>query len=273
MESPRVTVLMATWNRSHTIGQAIQSVIDQTFSDWELIIVGDGSPAETEVVVREWQGRDKRIKYIRIDHVGRISVVSNAGLTIARGEFVAVLDDDDWWMDGQKLEKQVAFLDAHPDHIGVGGGFIVVDKDGKELSRVLKPETDAAARRVALYANPMANSTGMFRRDGAGLYDESMAQFADWDFWMRLGMRGKLYNFQEYFLAYRMWDRGSSFVNQRANANAALTVVGRYRHAYPGFLKAIALARLYWCYSYLPYFFRRGMNAEFSKLKKAMFSR
>jgi hypothetical protein len=99
-----------------------------------------------------------------------------------------------------------------------------------------------------------------------------MPQFADWDFWLRLGITEKLYNFPEYFLAYRMWQQGSSFLHQRENANAALAVVNRYRHQYPGFIKAIFLARLYWCYSYFPNFIRRGMNAKLSKLKKFIFS-
>lgn len=273
IRSPRVTVLMATWNRTQTIGRAIKSVIDQSFQDWELIIVGDGSPAETESVIHKYRSGDKRIKYTRIEHVGRIAAVTNVGLRMAVGEFVAILDDDDWWIDERKLEKQLAFLDAHSDHIGCGGGFIVVDEKDKEQARILKPETNGLIQRMALSANPIANSAGIFRRVSAGSYDESMLQFADWDFWLRLGTKGKLYNFPEYFLAYRIWQQGSSFLHQRENANAALLIVNRYKHQYSGFTKAIFLARLYWCYSYLPGFIRRGMNAKLSKLKKFIFSR
>ena len=209
IKKPTVSIITAAWTRAHYIGIGIQSAIDKTFQDWELIIADDGSPDNTAEVVAEWQKKDKRIKYIRLPHIGRIATVSNAALREAQGEFVAVLDDDDYWIDNRKLEKQVAFLRSHSDYIACGGWFITVDANGNETGRIRKPETDAAIRRVMLAANGIANSTSMFRRKEAGLYDETLAQFADWDFYLRLGTRGKLYNFPEYFLAYRMWHQGS----------------------------------------------------------------
>jgi len=273
MAKPTVSIITAAWTRAHYIGIGIQSAIDQTFQDWELIVVDDGSPDNTAEVVREWQKKDKRIKYIRIEHVGRIATVSNAGLREAQGEFVAILDDDDYWIDNHKLEKQVAFLRSHPDFIACGSWFATVDANGVETARLKKPETDEAIRRVMLSANGIANSTSMFRRAEAGLYDESLAQFADWDFFLKLGKLGKLCNFPEYLLAYRMWHQGSSFVNQRKNAQAAIVIVERYKHDYPGYTKAIFLAKTYLAYSYLPAFLRRWLNAFLSRLKKFMFSR
>lgn len=273
MAKPTVTIVTAAWTRAQYIGIGIQSAIDQTFQDWELIIADDGSPDNTAQVVTEWQKKDKRIKYIRLEHVGRIAVVSNAALREAQGEFVAILDDDDYWIDKRKLEKQVAFMRSHPDYIACGGWFTTVDAEGKEIARLKKPESDEAIRSVMLLANGIANSTSFFRRKEAGLYDETMPQFADWDFFLRLGKSGKLYNFPEYFLAYRMWRKGSSFANQRANARAAVRIVKRYRNDYPGYGKAIFLARLYLAYSYLPMFVRQFLNSFLSRLKKAIFSK
>jgi glycosyltransferase involved in cell wall biosynthesis len=277
MAKPTVSIITAAWTRAQYIGIGIQSAIDQTFQDWELIIADDGSPDNTAQVVAEWQKKDKRIKYLRLEHVGRIAVVSNAALREAQGEFVAVLDDDDYWIDKRKLEKQVAFLRAHPDYIACGGWFVAVDENGVEKDRLKKPETDEGIRRVMLSANGIANSTSMFRRVGrAGQperYDETMPQFADWDFFLRLGTKGKLHNFSEYFLAYRMWNKGSSFTNQHANAQAAVAIVKRYRNDYPGYAKAMFLAQTYLAYSYLPLFVRQGLNAFLSRLKKTIFSR
>jgi glycosyltransferase involved in cell wall biosynthesis len=272
-KKPTVSVITAAWTRAHYIGIGIQSVIDQTFQDWELIIVDDGSPDNTAEVVAEWQKKDKRIKYLRLPHIGRISMVSNAGLREAQGEFVAILDDDDYWIDKRKLEKQVAFLREHPDYIACGGWFATIDGEGKETARLKKPETDEAIRRVMLFANGIANSTSMFRREKAGLYDETLKQFADWDFYLRLGTIGKLYNFPEYFLAYRMWGGGSSFVNQRQNAEAGIKIIKRYKNDYPGYAKAAVIARTYALYARLPVGIRRGTNAFLSHLKKTLFSR
>jgi glycosyltransferase involved in cell wall biosynthesis len=272
-KKPIVSILMATWNRARLIGEAIESVRRQTFVDWELLVIDDGSPDNTAEVMAEWEKKDARIKYLKFPRIGNIAGVSNAGLREARGEFVAILDDDDYWIDDRKLEKQVAFLREHPNYITCGGCFVTVDAHGRETGRLRKPETDAAIRRVMLSANAVANSTSLFRREPAGLYDETLPQFADWDFFLRLGTRGKLYNFPDYFLGYRMWDDSSSFRNQRKNADAALVIIDRYRNNYPGYPKAFVLTRAYWLYARLPGFIRNGLNASLSRLKKAMFSR
>jgi glycosyltransferase involved in cell wall biosynthesis len=271
MDKPAISVLVATWNRADVIGKAIQSVCDQSFQDWELIVVSDGSTDATDGVVAQWQKKDKRIKYLSIGHAGKIAAVSNAGLRGALGEFVAILDDDDWWIDREKLEKQISFFRTHHDYVACGGGFVVVDANGKETGRVLKPETDVAIRSIALSANPIANSSSMFRRSVAGQYDESL-ELADWDFWLTIGKKGKLYNFPEYFLAYRMWDEGISFKKQPALAEAAVRIVRRHKGYYPGFARAIVVARLYWCYAKLPFFIRKDLNNMLSKVKKQMFS-
>lgn len=264
---------MATWKRAHLINQAIESIRRQTLQDWELLVIDDGSPDSTAEVMGAWEKKDSRVRYLKFPRIGQIAGVSNAGLREARGEFVAILDDDDWWIDDRKLEKQVKFLREHPDYIACGGWFMAVDEYGKEKRRLKKPETDEAIRRVMLAANGIANSTSMFRRVEAGFYDETIAQFADWDFFLRLGHIGKLYNFPEYFLAYRMWREGSSFVNQRKNAQAAIVIVDRYRNDYPGYAKAMFLARTYLAYSYLPVWVRGGLNAFLSRMKKMLFSK
>lgn len=272
MHKPIVSIVMATWNRADIIGQAIQSVLNQSFNDWELIIVSDGSSDNTDEIITQWQNKDSRIRYTSIHHTGKIAVVSNVGLKMALGEFIAILDDDDWWIDSKKLEKQIAFLRDHPDCVVCGSGFVVVDAKGKELERVLKPETDSAIRGVALFANPIANPSSMFRRLIGGYYDESL-QLADWDFWLALGTKGKCYNFPQYFLAYRMWDQGISFKEQPILARAAIRIVCKHKGQYPGFFKAFFLACLYWCYTRLPFSFRKRMNVSLSRTKKRTFSR
>lgn len=274
--SPKVSVLIVTWNRAQLIGRAIKSVIEQTFRDWEIIVVDDGSTDATEHVVKEWAKKETRIRYFRREHVGRIAVVSNFGLKQARGEYIAILDDDDSWADPGKLKRQVDFLDKNSEYVGCGGGFIVIDKDGREGGRFLKPERDENIKKRALIANPMVNSTSLFRRKTAekiGFYDETLPEFADWDFWLKLGLAGKLRNFQEYFVYYLMWGRGSSFSKQKGTAYSALKIVRRYREKYPRFYSALILAYVYNLYARLPDSIRRFTNPLLSRLKKAFFSR
>jgi glycosyltransferase involved in cell wall biosynthesis len=276
MNTPKVSVLIATWNRKNLLRQAIESVLRQSFSDWEIIVADDGSNDGTDEMMAAYCRQDGRIRYLKGSHAGRIAVVSNRGLVAARGEYIAILDDDDYWIDREKLKKQVTFLDKNPEYVACGGGMITVDESGRELGRFLKPEADEVIKKMALYANPLVNSTTVFRREIGGtpaLYDESLPQFADWGFWLELGRKGKFYNFKEYFVRYRMWDKSSSFTKQKANAQAALVIVKRYRKYYPGFGKALTLALFYRAYVALPVFTRRILNPILSSGKKKAFSK
>jgi glycosyltransferase involved in cell wall biosynthesis len=198
-------------------------------------------------------------------------VVSNAALEAARGGYIAVLDDDDCWIDPEKLDKQVAFLDLHPEYVACAGGYTIVNGNGERTADIYKPESDEAMRKVALLANPIANSTAMFRGSLNERYDESLRGFADWDFWLKLGRKGRLYNFHELFLAYRMWSGGGSFVQQRVNASCAVTIVNRYKRDYPRYAQAILMASAYLTYSFLPVILRRELNSLLSSLKKRIF--
>lgn len=274
--SPKVSVLIVTWNRAQLIGRAIESVIEQTFRDWEIIVVDDGSTDATESVVKEWARKETRIRYFRREHIGRIAVVSNFGLKQARGEYIAILDDDDSWASEEKLKKQVEFLDKNPEYVGCGGGFIVINKDGREGGRFFKPERDEDIKKRALIANPMVNSTSLFRRKTAekiGFYDETLPEFADWDFWLKIGLGGKLYNFQEYFVYYLMWGRGSSFAKQKGTAYSAFKIVRRYGGKYSGFGTASIMAYLYYAYAKFPEGVKHFLNPVLSRLKKTIFSR
>ncbi|MEK7093919.1 MAG: glycosyltransferase family 2 protein, partial [Patescibacteria group bacterium] len=163
MNHPRVTILMGTYNRAGLLRGTIQSIQKQTFSDWELIIADDGSGDSTPQVIEELKKEEARIVYIRSEVNQGISKNYNMGLQAVRGEYVAMIDDDDPWLDPRKLEKQIAFLDTHKEFVGCGGGVVVINEHDEELYRYLKPEHDEVIRRYMLFSNPMANSTTLFR--------------------------------------------------------------------------------------------------------------
>jgi len=266
---------MLTYNRPQCIGRAIASIYDQTFQDWELIIVQDGSNPATAELLKDWVAKDRRIRYFPRGVVGCIAEASNAGLEIARGEYIAILDDDDSWSLPEKLALQVAFLDSHPECVGCGGGYVLVDSNGRPRNTYLKPEQDSEIRSHALLANPIANSTAVFCRviDGQPVaYDTSMRGYADWDFWLTLGNQGKLYNFQKCLANYALWEGGGSFRQQKVNSHAAIQIVLKHRRHYRGFALALAVSCLQYCYACLPVPVRRISYASLSALKKALAS-
>ena len=271
MASLRVSIVMATFNRASLIGRAIESVREQSFKDWELIIADDGSTDDTPHVVAEWKNKESRIVYARSETNEGISKNYNHAFRIVRGEYVAMIDDDDPWRDADKLKKQIEFLEKNGEYVGCGGGVVVVDPAGKELYRYLKPETDGEIRKYMLFSNPMANSTTMFRKSAgekAGWYDETTRYSGDRDFWLKIGLAGKLYNFPEYFSYYTMGTQNTSIAKIRPHLKASLAVMRRYRNAYPRYYPALALNLIQYAYSFLPEFIRRAAHQSLARLKR-----
>jgi glycosyltransferase involved in cell wall biosynthesis len=272
---PRVTVLMLTYNRPQFLGNAIESILAQDFQEWELLVVHDGANQQIPVLMREWQKRDPRILYFHRAIPGNIAHASNFGLSLARGEYIAILDDDDDWAEPDKLSKQIAFLDANPDHCCCGSGVIVIDSAGREQMRYLKPEHDEEIKRQALLANPLAHSSTVYRVEAAhrvGGYDESLAGFQDWDLWLKLGKIGKLYNFPEYFLHYRVWQGSGSFHHSKGNTASAVRITRRHRHDYAGFMIAFPMALLYHAYAHMPAYVHKFSYSFLSQRKKSLFA-
>ncbi len=106
-----VSVIVPTYNRANLIGETIQSVIDQSYRNWELIIVDDGSADDTKKRIEEFN--DERIRYFIIEHCGIIGKVRNEGMNLARGEYIAFLDSDDLWQ-WNKLDYQLLLLKKNP---------------------------------------------------------------------------------------------------------------------------------------------------------------
>src|SRR5260221_8177346 len=113
MNQPLVSIILPTYNRSHLIRESIQSVFDQTYKNWELIIVDDGSTDETSVLFTNHP--DSRIHYYRIDHCGIIGRVRNPGMRHARGQYIAFLDSDDLWREDKRSEEHTSELQSHSD--------------------------------------------------------------------------------------------------------------------------------------------------------------
>lgn len=270
-KGPKISILLATCDRAHFLDRTIKSIREQTLSDWELVVADDGSRDGTPEVVAEWRRKEPRIVYVRNERNIGISKNYNTGFRVMRGEYAAMIDDDDPWTVKDKLAKQVEFLDDNPEYAGCGGGVIVVDGAGRELYRYLKPRTDPEIRRYMLFSNPMANSTTMFRLSAArevGLYDEASRYAGDRDFWMKMGLKGKLYNFPEYFSYYTMTGRNTSIAHIRPHLKASFDFMRRYRGKYPHYWPAFLFNLAQYWYSFLPAFIRSAVHRSLARLKR-----
>lgn len=187
------SIITPTYNRSHLLGRAIRSVLGQTFKDWEMIVVDDGSTDDTEALVRSFM--DSRIKYICHETNRGAPVARNTGIKAAIGEYVGFLDSDDEWLP-KKLELQVAVLSQNPGRFSNLGvvltGTLAMDDRNGQLIRASTPQY-----RGNVYDRPFKSSlrgscSMLVRRDcfdQVGYFDESLPASQNWDICVRLASK------------------------------------------------------------------------------------
>jgi glycosyltransferase involved in cell wall biosynthesis len=185
--SPKVSVVIPTYNRASLVGEAMRSVLAQTFPDFELIVVDDGSTDDTRSVVAGF--KDSRIRYVPQDNMG-ISGARNTGIRNARGRYVAFLDSDDLWLP-QLLEVEVHILDHNPEAGVVYAKAQGIGSDGNLTfeSRGYVQKYSGQTLKSMLYADFTCIQTSLVRRqcfERAGLFDESLTGRVDWDMFLRL---------------------------------------------------------------------------------------
>jgi glycosyltransferase involved in cell wall biosynthesis len=193
-DTPQVSVIIPVYNQARFIRGAVGSVVAQTYADWEIVVVDDGSTDDTPRVLAELAGRISRMRVIRQPNRGR-AAARNAGISHACGVYAAFLDADDVWFP-DKLERQVAALEACPRAGAVYARAVVVGLDGVPDRRGLVIGAAPASPRAAFADLAMLNrvplSTAMVRReclDEVGWFDEGLVYIEDWELWLRLAAR------------------------------------------------------------------------------------
>ena len=194
-KSPTVSVVVPTYNRAHLVGRAIQSVLNQTYQDFEIIVVDDGSTDNTEELVKSFN--DPRIRYIRHDQNRGGSAARNTGIKMARGEYIAFQDSDDEWLP-EKLEKQMRVFENAPAEVGVVyTGFWRIEGD----KRIYIP-SDKISRKEGniqgelLKGNFVTTQATVLKKEcfeKAGMFDQRLPRFQDWELFIRIS---KYYEFK-----------------------------------------------------------------------------
>ncbi len=189
--APLVSVILSTRNRAATLGHAIDSVFQQTHDRVELVVVDDASDDETPRLLAE-RSDDVRLRCLRNEENRGLPASLNRGIALARGSYIARIDDDDHWTDPGKLAAQLAWMEAHPEGVLVGTAY--VDEWGR---KTVNPLSDRDIRRQMLMRCPFCHSSVLMRAEAvaqAGGYDATLPYAEDWELWMRLGRLGELGN-------------------------------------------------------------------------------
>ena len=210
--APVISVLMSVYNAGPYLRPALDSILAQSFCDFEFIVIDDGSTDRSPEVLREYAARDARIRLTIRPNQG-LTRTLNEAIELSRGEFLARMDCDDVALP-TRFEKQLAALRADPSLVCAGGYFELIDGKGRLLTRLRPPTDDAAVQQLLLKGHTaICHPAAMMRRDAVakvGNYDTYFKTTQDLDLWLRLGEVGRLANVPEVVLKFRQHDSSVS---------------------------------------------------------------
>ena len=218
--SPKVSVIIPTYNRADLLPRAIDSALNQTYKDFELIIVDDGSTDNTKKIVEEYQKKDERIKYLWEENSSGPARPYNLALKQCQGEYIAFLDSDDVWLP-EKLEKQIAIFEEYDGKINLGLVICeayVVDLDRNDIGRLTFPynENLLGPEKFGLFFEKfgiISLSCVVIKKEvfkNIGYFDEKFKVSADVDIYSRILKNSPIYFLKEPLVKYTQSDRSLS---------------------------------------------------------------
>jgi glycosyltransferase involved in cell wall biosynthesis len=265
---PKISVIIPTYERAASLARAINSVLEQTFRDFEIIIVDDASKDNTREVVKAIG--DQRIRYLRHERNQKEAGARNTGVSNARGEYVAFLDDDDEWLP-DKLRRQVDLLDRSPPYVGVVyTGSIKIDRGNGKTFRVTPTKRGNLFEELLIHNCVGTPSTILLKRkcfETVGLFDPNIVFGPDYDMWIRLAEKYHFECIPEPLIKYYIH-------GERLSNNYSLMISGieaqmkKYSRLFGlnsrGFSRRYSVLGIYHCYNGDP---AKGRQALWDAIK------
>jgi GT2 family glycosyltransferase len=219
---PLISIVMSVFNGGSFLSQAVESILNQSFDDFEFIIVDDGSSDGSSSKLDALQDRDARIRVIHQQNKGLIDAL-NLGCSLARGQYIARMDADDVSLHN-RLASQVDFLQTHPRVVLVGGAVDFIDARGNPLLTVRYPSDHKAIQQALLDSSVFWHPTVVFSKDAflaAGGY-RNIPDAEDYDLWLRLAELGEVANLRQVLLHYRIHSQQVSVLRCHTQALGSL---------------------------------------------------
>jgi glycosyltransferase involved in cell wall biosynthesis len=205
-DAPTVSVLMSVYNGEQYLAAALDSILGQTFPDFELIVIDDGSSDRSFAILHDYAARDRRIRLTRRGNQG-LTFTLNEAFAQSRGKYLARMDCDDVALP-QRFAEQVNLLEANSDLVCTGGYFQLIDGGSRPLTTLRPPTDDARIQALLLTGhNAICHPCAMIRRTAmvrVGGYDRRYRTAQDLDLWLRLGEVGQLANLPKPVLKFRL---------------------------------------------------------------------
>jgi len=212
MNNPKVSVILPVYNCEKYLQYAIESILDQTFKDFELLILDDGSTDKSSEIAKKYAAKDNRIRYFYHSNMG-LAKTLNKGLKLARGVYIARQDADDI-SHPERLEKQVKYLDGHPEIALVGTSMYQIDEKGKKLYFYKFPTShNKIIKLLEKGENPFPHTSIMIRKsviNMIGGYRELFKKAQDYDLYLRVCERFKVASIPEPLVQVRFHEESIS---------------------------------------------------------------
>lgn len=213
MDKPMVTVLMSVYNGERFLKEAIESILTQTFTDFEFLIINDGSKDNSVKIIESYD--DPRIRLINNEKNLKLIASLNKGVSLARGRYIARMDCDDISMP-ERLEKEVNFLENNHDYGLVGTWYTVIDGESKDQYNRSYPSSNDLIKLFLSLNCPLAHGsimgrTELFKQNSYGSKEYPAVE--DYELWVRMSKTTKIHNIPEYLFKYRVY--GESFSDSK----------------------------------------------------------
>ena len=225
---PLVSIVMPAYNSEKFIHVAIESVINQTYTNWELLVVNDNSTDSTKIIVEELSIKDSRIKLInRNVNSGKPSGAKNSALDFVRGEYIAFLDSDDMWID-KKLELQISFMIKNKNYVLTYTGGYWINSAGHVIKRFLPKYSDGDNLKNMLGRYEINNQSVVVRtnifKDVVNKFNETITIGEDYNAFMHILAKYKIASIKQYLIKYRIHNSGITKSSKRVSDGVLVTL-------------------------------------------------
>ncbi len=232
MKSSFISVLMPVYNAERYLRQAVESILAQTWREFELIAVDDGSSDRSKEILETYAARDSRVRVISRPNTGIVGAL-NDGLAVATGEFIGRMDADDIALP-DRFAQQIAYLKQHPECVGLGMAVKVIDSSGNVVDEHAPATSHEAIEAGLLKGNGGAlyHPTAMFRASALRAvdgYDADYCKAEDLDLYLRLSRTGRLANLSTIGLKYRHHLKSTNFVHREKQTGLIVRILSRER--------------------------------------------
>jgi glycosyltransferase involved in cell wall biosynthesis len=211
IQNPIVSIVLPVYNAELFLAETLDSILRQTFSNFEVIAINDGSTDSSLGILKEYAKKDARIVIIDQKNMGLVKTL-NSAISSARGTYIARVDADDPSFEN-RLELQVEVLDKNSNIVLVGGGFEIIDENGFFIETVHAPTREEDIRRAMLIRNPFGHAGVMFTKKAfkdTGGYSDDCGPTEDYDLWVRLSHVGNITSIPQPLYRYRIVQSGIS---------------------------------------------------------------